>query len=338
MVMETIPGKCDLFGGPQVCLDYSRGLHHEPEHHVREAILSLMTPCLWRNCSALDIGANVGQFTVMMAALGSRVVAVEGQIVLAKALKQTVEVNCFSDVTVHNALVALDELEHGKKVNHRGQGGRPIMASHPASSWTTLKDNCCTSIPGEIEFFSWKKLLLDHPQAHIDLIKLDIDSFEYELLVQAVEQISLKQLTVTSIISELRGFDRKHLDLFNSFFSLGYNIYVLNVHLDKRWIDSNGMDVYQRFKNINSLYNLSGVEEVFSQRLIRYALRILPEVTLEGIKTVGKGTRDILFTKEQLAEPIFEYPYKVERKQGTTFETAGMRLYDFKNSIDGLSG
>ena len=79
IVLETVSRQCDLFGGPQVCLDFSNGLHFEPEYHVREAVLSFLSNCLHRDdCLSIDIGANIGQFSIMMAALGSRVIAVEG--------------------------------------------------------------------------------------------------------------------------------------------------------------------------------------------------------------------------------------------------------------------
>lgn len=40
LVMESIPGTCDLYGGRAVCETFSNGTHFEPEFQVREAILS----------------------------------------------------------------------------------------------------------------------------------------------------------------------------------------------------------------------------------------------------------------------------------------------------------
>ena len=67
---------------------------------------SFLSTCLYKECLSIDIGANIGQFSIMMAALGSRH-RCRRTIALATALERSAEVNCFGDrLTVHNAYIS----------------------------------------------------------------------------------------------------------------------------------------------------------------------------------------------------------------------------------------
>ena len=107
----------------------------------------------------------------------------------------------------------------------------------------------------------------------IDFIKIDIDSFEIDLLRQALELISQGKISVTTFVVELRdpGFE-----LLQTLFTLGYDVYLLNIHLENRWIDSKGWDVYRNFSG--SVYP-TGFEERFAQRFLRHVIYIQPDVS-----------------------------------------------------------
>jgi FkbM family methyltransferase len=335
IVLETESRQCDLFGGPQVCLDFSDGLHFEPEYHVREAVLSFLSTCLHRDdCLSIDIGANIGQFSIMMAALGSRVIAVEGQIALATALQRSAEVNCFQDsLVVHNAYIDLDESKHGLRQYHDGSGGRPIMAGHPASTYHQQNEECCTKVFGEINTIAWKTLLLQ--SRNIDFIKIDIDSFEIDLMHQALDLISQGKINVSTFVVELRdpGFE-----FLQTLFAAGYHAYFLNIHLENRWIDPKGWDVYRNFTG--SLYP-AAFEERFAQRFMRYVIYIRPDVTREDFQSISDklsktgGAFEFLITKENLLERRFEYPYRKINTEGKTeFYTYGTNYgYEADESI-----
>ncbi len=76
---------------------------------MREAIASLLPRSCARRpsgheCHALDLGANNGWFTSMLLQLGARVTAVEPQPDLARAARETAELNCWADrLTMVNA-------------------------------------------------------------------------------------------------------------------------------------------------------------------------------------------------------------------------------------------
>lgn len=341
MVMETISRECDLFGGLEVCSAFSRGEHFEPEYHVREAVLSFLTTCLWSQCVSLDIGANIGQFSVMMASLGSRVIAVEGQIALAEALNKTVELNCWGDrFTVLNSYITLEDKEHGKLVDHDGSGGRPIMAEHPASRWNEVGDSCCTQKRGTISLVSWSKLLLDVGRIHF--IKIDIDSFEVALVDRMEELISAGSISVQTVVAELKGYTPSLWKVLSKLFDHGYSIYVLNLHLDRRWFDARGWDVYSNYSRepVQELHP-PGIEEYFAQRFMRYILYISPNTSEENFKLFSERYGDklceFLITKEKLLEPRFEYPYRETTDTGAIeHKTIGQTSFGYKNSATGV--
>lgn len=106
LVMETMPGTCDLYSyrarnfccGMQTAATASA----HTESHVRDALASLLggqgchTRPASRLCRAVDLGANNGWNTLMMLQLGASVVAVEPQPDLARALRESIELNCWS--------------------------------------------------------------------------------------------------------------------------------------------------------------------------------------------------------------------------------------------------
>ena len=103
LVMEFEPDACDLYSRKEVCCMIT-GEYHDPEAHVREALAAFLSGChrrpRQRPCRALDLGANQGWFTAYMLQLGASVVAVEPQPDLARALNETVELNCWSRQTI----------------------------------------------------------------------------------------------------------------------------------------------------------------------------------------------------------------------------------------------
>ena len=102
IIMEFNPGTCDLYqeseAQPFCCL--VTGEFHEPERAVSEAIASFLVGCsrrqIGQECLALDLGANNGWFSLMMLQLGAHVISVEPQPDLSRALKESVELNCWS--------------------------------------------------------------------------------------------------------------------------------------------------------------------------------------------------------------------------------------------------
>jgi hypothetical protein len=108
LVMElSRPHSCDLYEitSPSLCHRLSKGdFLDEPEAHVSATIASVLGGCHRSGCQAVDLGANNGWMTALMVQMGARVIAVEPQPDLARAVNETMVVNCWDDrVRVINA-------------------------------------------------------------------------------------------------------------------------------------------------------------------------------------------------------------------------------------------
>ena len=108
LVMEFRPDSCDLYSHRSICCRATTDEHHDPEAHVAAAIASFLSGCHRRQpgrpCRALDLGANNGWFTAYMLQLGALVVSIEPQPDLARAVQETVTLNCWAErATVVNA-------------------------------------------------------------------------------------------------------------------------------------------------------------------------------------------------------------------------------------------
>ncbi|KAJ3185942.1 hypothetical protein HDU85_000856 [Gaertneriomyces sp. JEL0708] len=106
IVLETESGTCNLFESPgtprpNVCDKMSRKEFYEPDPHVREVISSLFWDCHYRKCYGVDVGANIGYFSLWMAALGAEVVSFEPQIVRPYLMNSSVMVDAEENLT-HN--------------------------------------------------------------------------------------------------------------------------------------------------------------------------------------------------------------------------------------------
>ena len=112
LVMETVPDTCNLYNAASrsFCCRVGHDPLSDPERIVREALVSFLAGCERRRrqpgraCRAMDLGANNGWFSMYMLQMGAAVLAVEPQPDLAKALRETAQLNCWADrLTVVNA-------------------------------------------------------------------------------------------------------------------------------------------------------------------------------------------------------------------------------------------
>ncbi|CAG9461017.1 unnamed protein product [Pedinophyceae sp. YPF-701] len=306
--METKPGTCDKYSstGRGVCERMAHGRDFEPEWHVREALASLLLQCQdpERHCRALDIGANIGYMSAFMASLSTEVVALEMQSDLANLLQETARMNCWQDrFTVLNGLVALDPAMDGQMQEVDSKWGWRPYGGHRPDSWHVpfiLLDNI-------VDGKSW------------DLIKMDIDSFEGAILVRLEEMLSAGRIEVRSILVELNPMQAEDAAAADrALYRLqqvhGYDVYRLNMHLDQRFINQKGWDVYAHYQDVGVDQRIW--EEMFSVRLMRYLQRArqLPDPAdwskVSGVTVPGTDLPpQLLLTKDNLLETTrLEHP------------------------------
>ena len=253
LVMEQQPGACDLYprhvdcDAPHGCGRFhtfcermAAGLSFEPEWHVREVIASFLVGCdqpgrRHHPCWAMDLGANNGWFSLMMLSLGAHVTSVEAQPDLAAALNESVQLNCWSwRANVHNAYVIAERPE---MINRSALERQFWRAGNEFRSGNT-------GVPLVMidELLCGRRAMI----AEWTLIKLDADGPEGSWLERIEQLLGLGRVRVRTIVVECNGCDAELMHRMQSVH--GYDIYQLDMHIDKRFLDAKGHDVYSRYK------------------------------------------------------------------------------------------
>ncbi|KAL3922047.1 MAG: hypothetical protein SGPRY_004697, partial [Prymnesium sp.] len=209
LVMElTHPSTCNLYRSVETCCKFAEGRLSDPERHVRETIASVMMGCLHRAshrpCLAVDLGANNGWFTSYMLQLGAHVVSVEPQPDLARALMETVQLNCWS-----NRSVVLNALACGSNSSKRCMGATDV--SECARGWRMtypVKDSRCArkhGLPDTVYGVTLEDIIFHtSPLARaqleqskmvtLDFVKMDADGPEGEWLATIESYIARRRL------------------------------------------------------------------------------------------------------------------------------------------------
>ena len=276
LVMEFRPESCDLYSHQSICCRATTAEeHHEPEAHVAAAIASFLSGCHrrqpGRRCRTLDLGANNGWFTAYMLQLGAQVVSVEPQPDLARAMQETVTLNCWAErASVVNARACSSTLlvrelascmapENASTCSLR-EGWRLGNADSQLS--TTYGSRCSEAhgLPSSIGGVPLTQLLFQAAGSRgggatgsevsapalstpvLDLIKMDGDGPEGRWLQEVEAHLSARRLEVRTMIVEasyvrpalFQRLQRVH----------GYTIYRLDVHDARRFITRSGWDAY----------------------------------------------------------------------------------------------
>ena len=302
MVLETVPGTCDLYGLPHFCLRYEFGLWDEPERHVTEAIASVASTCLFRphhaRCKSIDLGSSTGYFTMMMASLGSHVTAIDPQPDMLRYLKESASLNCWSDrVSVHHAMLTPDSKKHGTVgpyFNSSAEGGRPLCLNHHLIKHFEDANPL---------YFSYQALL-DEVGPEIQVIKYDAHLPEglTAILKITLDYIVNKGYVINSIITEGASLT----ELFR-FQELGYSIYILmDPKLQTRFFDERGWDLFNGYRDV---VDDDHVEEVFHQRAMQmmYRVKKLPWSKFRSVPI--NHASEILITRTQFVFPQLAHRY-----------------------------
>ena len=314
--MESTPGTCDFYpNNPTFCARFAEDKEFEPEYHVREAIASFLIDCSRRPCFAVDLGANNGWFTSLMLSLGAHVTAVEPQSDFAQAIRETGVLNCWSSrLVVHNAYAVAgnssDDLHSITQLAWRA--GSKLSHAHLA------RLNAYRSHLPKVHAMNLDEVLLkagsnaNADVTHLDFIKADADGPEGKWLARMAELIEMGRLSVPTIVIECNGCRPDTLYMFQNV--LGYHAYLLDMHVDQRFLNSRGIDVYSRFQTPNVFRPLPDfVSEMYSIRLLRHIYYLADNMTLAqwavathtgwGRLLTRKLNNQIILTREQLLEP-----------------------------------
>lgn len=299
LVMETEPGTCDLYADPLFCVGFSAGRLFEPERHTREVIASFLIGCHLRTCHAIDLGANNGWFTTYMLALGAYVTAVEPQTDFAKALEETIELNGWA----HRGRVVNAYVD----ANPTSSGYRPVHEHFRAGNYAdrTEDDRVLPDAP----VIPLDQILVDASGINeFEFIKMDADYPEGDWLRRVAVLLSKGRVRIKTLVVECNGCDAPLLFTLQRL--CGYDVYMLDMHMDHRFLDARGIDVYSSFE---PTVLPPFVYEMFSIRLMRHLYYFKRNMSWNDwflatkVRRFSNMPQQFVFTKEQLLEPRYEH-------------------------------
>jgi FkbM family methyltransferase len=169
----------------------------------------------------LDIGANVGQYTLLAAELvgsGGRVLAFEADPSIVQILQRNVTLNDLRQVTICDVALS-DEND--------------VMAFHPASPRYAGSGSLAAGryASGEVVSVQARKLddlLADNTVSRVDLMKIDVEGAELSVLRgsrRAIESYGFPTLIVEFSEHNLSQFGANEADLEKHLMDLGYKIF-----------------------------------------------------------------------------------------------------------------
>lgn len=317
LVMEQRAATCDLYASSSICCDATRARAAVViERPVREVIISFLSGCASRppsrRCLAADLGANNGWMTAFMLSLGANVLSVEPQPDLARAVAETVELNCWS-----NSSKVLNAFIHPKPSGMLAANGTPWRWDVPQRSahaqarrraiWERAPLNdvptmwLTTALTERRDDIAAKAAPLPQP-LHWDFLKLDGDGPENGWLSDVVKLVERRLVTVGAMVVE--GNNRMKAGPLMRLQALGFDVYRIGeISDERRYITSRGWDGYSapgtfgRLDRVRRLRRDDLEEELFGIRAMRNLFRVRTPL--------NKTEWDVILTPVRRAAPHF---------------------------------
>jgi FkbM family methyltransferase len=208
--------------------------HEYPPFAPNQLFLALLRPGM----AVLDLGANIGTFSLPAAALGARVVAVDAHPQHARLLERSVELNDLADrLTVVHAAIA----------EERGEVELICMFG-----WSSVAPSRQYVPPGAPRRISVRAMptfdvLTETGLSRVDLIKMDLEGSERRALkgmAGLLEGADAPPVLFEVCSEKLNLLGSSESDLLAAFAQLGYRLYKLEQPEDERLLVPIGPDVF----------------------------------------------------------------------------------------------
>lgn len=212
-VMTDLYGDCS-FGN--YCKAFSTGSEYKGHEHVVEAILfALKVKCSSEQSLAIDLGANIGFFTAIIASLGCNVISLEPQTPLVRFLRATIEVNGW------HKMVSLQNAAAGAEVGTLRLHKLWVLGGAHKQRWN--RTMIAPVIPmrhlvhRDIAFL---KIDVDGPDAL--LLRALLPLLETHNVWNVIVELNMRSWPTASNISVEEG-----VQLVSEFYRLGYSLYLV---------------------------------------------------------------------------------------------------------------
>lgn len=314
---------CDRFGDAN---DAARGGCDEPERDTAEIFSSLLAPeraTGFGKSVVVDVGCNIGFFAAQASAMGWAVHCYEPQPHMVRAINATARLNNFTQLhVVHGAVEPNASASTGHHWRDFHGGYRP----------------CAHKSDGFFDPYNYRAPVQSLSPILfgkvIELLKLDIDSIEGALLTEAVRMVQANETRIESFLVELGdtvgshpvACQQKYAQQYASYYckgasareqhhdhpragdvgvlwtlqqELGYELWRVNVHVNREILDSTGANVNTRMNKQDPEF-----EPFWSVRAIRKIERLRRSTPYKRFPYLFKWGQSVLATKVALREPL----------------------------------
>ena len=259
---EPIYENLVLVNGAIIRLDISEKTQRQIfSHKVFEASLSrFFISTLDSGDTVIDAGANVGYFTLLAAkAVGNngRVIAIEPEKINFSALTENIHRNKFHHVTALKCALGSNEGESTLYIHPLNRGAHSLLPFGKYISGNVIKSvDEIKKTFGEDKLFervSVRRLddvAEEQNISSVKILKIDVEQFEYPLLLGARE--FLKNKIATHVVCEVNNAETRS-KVFSFFCDYGYKPYTLS--FEGKPIDIKDADIK----------NISGGNVLFSR-------------------------------------------------------------------------
>ena len=304
---RTSQETCDRLGSFARCF--------EPEPETEEVVNALLTYCA--DCLYVDVGCNVGYFTMQAAMHGALVECFEPTPYYTAAIERSARLNdVHTRVRVHNVgMVPTEKYRSKFVVNGKLSMTRTYHACgvglNDHQHLINYKKHTIWSVPIK----PIREVLLGR---RVTLLKMDIDSLEGLLLQTVADMVERNETTVDSILVEIGDSHTSTLEgctgiqcnnatrirgsdlslVWRLIHTLNYDAYRVNTHVNKEIFTWTGANINAKMNPTNPfvvpMLNLRGIRK----------LELLPRTTpLSEYGMLFRWGVSYLFTRVPLAEP-----------------------------------
>ncbi len=195
-----------------------------------EEVLLAMQEILQANNTFVDIGANIGEHSLLAAhiVIEGKVISFEPLPLIYSQLQESIKLNSLNNITVHNVACGTQEEKKVITINQNNVGGSSMVTTGKTEDELTIN-----VVKGD-------SILLN--ETRIDLIKIDTEGYEYEVLLGIEETIKKFQPKIL-------------LEFSPSFY---------NLHEETK---ENGKKILEFLKAHN--YSITGIDIILEKQLIQ---------------------------------------------------------------------
>jgi FkbM family methyltransferase len=187
--------------------------YHEPTE------FSFLNDYLEKDMICLDVGANIGMYSLFMAKRSNQVIAFEPQVEAMSRLKSSITANGLSNITIVPKAIS----------NQACKLALSLVGGDSAKTYTTMA-NSSKENQYLVDAISLDAFFQENPISRLDYLKIDVEGSEPDVLIGA--QITIKEFRPLIQIEIVSAFQNR-----SEAFDFDFNEYFTNIGYELCYID-----------------------------------------------------------------------------------------------------